>query len=78
MLQHAARKLLAITVLRFADPSAYMLGELEMPILKDPKELIVRVHAASINPIDVKKAGGKSKFAVSEKYDHLLPRTSFP
>lgn len=56
--------MLAITIPRFAGPSAYTLDEVALPVITDASELIIKVHAASINPIDVKKADDKSKFAV--------------
>lgn len=59
--------MLAIIVPRFADPSAYTLSEVDLPTIKESTELIIKVWAASINPIDVKKADGKSKLALSEE-----------
>lgn len=58
--------MLAITVPDFADPSAYTLRKVGLTRITNPTELTIKVHAASINPIDVKKADGKSKFAVTE------------
>lgn len=42
--------------------------DLPKPELKDPKDVIIAVHAGSVNPIDVKYAGGAMKMVVSDSY----------
>ena len=59
--------MLAITVPCFTGPVAYQLSEIDPPTLASTTEMMIRVRAASVNPIDVKKANGKSKFAVKEE-----------
>ena len=51
----------------YAQPASYQLGEVEYPVLTTAKEVIIKAHAASVNPIDVKKANGALKFAVEEQ-----------
>jgi len=58
--------MLAITAPFFTQPTGYELSELEEPIITDPADVIIRVHAAGINPVDVKRANGATKFAINE------------
>ena len=48
--------MLAITAPSHIDPSGYQLSTLPRPVVSDPADVLFRVHAASINPVDVKKA----------------------
>lgn len=63
-----APTMLCITVPTYTDPSKYELSRLPIPALSEPTDVCIEVHAASINPIDVKKASGAFKQAVGEKY----------
>ncbi|EKV16573.1 Alcohol dehydrogenase [Penicillium digitatum PHI26] len=73
--------MLSLSIPSYSKPSGYQLSELAKPEISDPKDVIIRVHAASINPIDVKKADGLLKFAMkdtefvkcTEKYIALKP-----
>lgn len=58
--------MLSLNTLSYSSPLEYQVTELPKPQLDDPKDVMVRVHAASINPIDVKKADGALKFALSD------------
>lgn len=60
--------MLAITVPNFIYPSVYTLSEVDVPSVKEPTDILIRVHGASVNPINVKKADGKSNFAIAEEY----------
>lgn len=51
----------------FTDPSGYQLAQLPQPVVTEPTDVVIQVHAASINPIDVKKAAGALKIAVNEE-----------
>ncbi|KAF2166826.1 hypothetical protein M409DRAFT_66389 [Zasmidium cellare ATCC 36951] len=55
--------MLAITSPTYSDPSGYELSEIPLPKITEPDEVIIRVHAASINPVDVKIASGAFKQA---------------
>jgi NADPH:quinone reductase-like Zn-dependent oxidoreductase len=46
----------AIALTKFCTPSEYNLGTLPVPKITKPDELLIRVHAASVNPADVKLA----------------------
>lgn len=58
--------MLSLNTLSYSSPSAYQVSDLPKPQLDDSKDVMVRVHAASINPIDVKKADGALKLALKD------------
>lgn len=60
--------MLAVTAPSFCEPSAYELSTIPQPVVTEPTNVVFRVHAASINPVDVKKAAGVFKLAVKEKF----------
>lgn len=62
-----AQEMLSITTPSFSDPSSYQLSTLARPVISQPTDVIIKVHAASINPIDVKKAGGAFKLVLSDE-----------
>ena len=63
-----ASDMLAITTPAYSDPSRYELTTVTKPIVSDPTDVMLKVHAASINPVDVKKAAGAFKMALTEQY----------
>ncbi|KAJ5112133.1 hypothetical protein N7532_000178 [Penicillium argentinense] len=60
--------MLSLSIPSYTQPSGYQLSELPNPKLGDAKDVIVKVHAASINPIDVKKASGALKMAIKDAF----------
>lgn len=58
----------AVTASRFTDPSGYELTTVPIPKASSPSDVVVRVRAASVNPVDVKLANGLFKHALPEKY----------
>jgi NADPH:quinone reductase-like Zn-dependent oxidoreductase len=46
----------AIALTKFCKPNEYNLGTLPVPEITKPDELLIRVRAASVNPVDVKMA----------------------
>jgi hypothetical protein len=46
----------AIALTKFCTPAEYNLGTLPVPKITKPDELLIRVRAASVNPVDVKLA----------------------
>ncbi|KAI8240026.1 2-methylene-furan-3-one reductase [Colletotrichum sp. SAR 10_96] len=67
-----ASSMLAITALNYTDPSGYQLSTIPQPVISDPTDVLFRVHAASINPVDVKKAAGIFKLAVKESFPYQI------
>lgn len=61
--------MLAITSPKYSDPSGYELSEITRPTVTKPDDVVVQVHAASINPVDVKIAAGAFKQLLSEPYE---------
>lgn len=58
--------MLSITAPRYTDPSGYELSTVPRPTVTDKTEVVIRVHAASVNPVDVKKAAGVFKLAIKD------------
>jgi NADPH:quinone reductase-like Zn-dependent oxidoreductase len=51
----------AIALPEHCNPSEYGLATIPTPQITRPDEILVRVRAASVNPIDVKLAGSLGK-----------------
>ncbi|CAG8400792.1 unnamed protein product [Penicillium salamii] len=64
--------MLSLNVPAYSDPSGYQLSELAKPELNHPNDVIIKVHAASINPIDVKKADGILKLAIKDSFPYKI------
>jgi NADPH:quinone reductase-like Zn-dependent oxidoreductase len=56
----------SINISSYTDPSRYQLSELPKPELGSADDVIIKVHAASINPIDVKRTAGALKMAMRD------------
>jgi hypothetical protein len=56
----------SINATAYSDPSGYQLSSLPKPDVTDAKDVVIKVHAASINPIDVKKAAGAMKMILKD------------
>jgi NADPH:quinone reductase-like Zn-dependent oxidoreductase len=61
-----AETMLSVTAPTYTDPSRYELSELPRPQITEASDVIIQVHAASINPVDVKKAAGIFKAVIKE------------
>ncbi|KAL2133186.1 hypothetical protein VTI74DRAFT_2794 [Chaetomium olivicolor] len=64
--------MLAITAPTYTDPSRYELSTVPRPTVTEKTDVIIRVHAASVNPVDVKKAAGVFKPAVKEVFPYQI------
>jgi NADPH:quinone reductase-like Zn-dependent oxidoreductase len=51
----------AIALAAYGKPSQYDIATLPTPQITKDNEVLIKVHAASINPIDVKLASGITK-----------------
>jgi NADPH:quinone reductase-like Zn-dependent oxidoreductase len=51
----------------YSTPQGYELGQQPRPEIENVEEVLIKVHAASVNPIDVKMASGAAKMVVSLK-----------
>ena len=59
--------MLSINIPRHTIPDNYELSDVPVPKIDNPKDILIRTHAASINPIDVKKASGASKLVLTDR-----------
>lgn len=46
---------------KYGTPDDYRILELPVPQIKEPDEILIKVHAAALNPADVKLASGAIK-----------------
>lgn len=58
----------AIALAAYGKPSQYDIATLPTPQVTKEDEVLIRVHAAAINPIDVKLAAGEAKIMIKDKY----------
>lgn len=56
----------SLAVDRFGKPESYKILELPVPEIRSPDELLIKVHAASINPVDCQAANGALKMVYPE------------
>lgn len=69
--------MLSINIPKHTTPDQYELGEVPSLVVERPTDILIKVQAASINPIDVKKAAGATKAVLKDRLV-LHPRFSFP
>lgn len=50
------RTMRAIALTKYCKPTEYQLATLPVPTISKPDELLIKVKAAAVNPIDVKMA----------------------
>jgi len=55
-------------VTTYSKPSGYQLSELPKPAIEDEHDVIIKVHAGSVNPVDVKMASGILKQVTPLEY----------
>ena len=72
MASNIPRSMRAVALARHCKPSEYELMTLPTPEISRPDQLLIKVHAASVNPIDVKMASSLGKFMEKSKYAHIL------
>lgn len=59
--------MIAIAVSQFTEPSGYELQHLPRPTIQKDDDVIIKVHAAGVNPFDMKKANGVAKQVLKER-----------
>ncbi|OAA45017.1 Alcohol dehydrogenase superfamily, zinc-type [Metarhizium rileyi] len=62
----------SINITTYSDPSGYKLSSLPKPEVSDPSDVVIQVYAASINPIDVKKAAGAMKMLFKDPFPYKI------
>ena len=61
----------AVVTKKFGPPEVLEIQEVEKPKIKD-NEILVRVHASSVNPVDWKLRGGYMKILLGFKPTKIL------
>ncbi|KAJ5305178.1 uncharacterized protein N7443_004838 [Penicillium atrosanguineum] len=64
--------MLSINIPQHTTPDSYQLSEVPVPKIDSPKDILIKTYAASINPIDVKKASGASKLALKDSFPYKI------
>ncbi|KAL2785764.1 chaperonin 10-like protein [Aspergillus keveii] len=64
--------MLSVGITSHTTPSEYQLLEFSRPEIKDPQDVLIKVHAASVNPIDLKKAEGVFKTALKDSFPYKI------
>jgi NADPH:quinone reductase-like Zn-dependent oxidoreductase len=59
--------MLSINIPKHTTPDQYELGKVPSLTVEHPTDILLKVHAASINPIDVKKAAGATKAVLKDR-----------
>ncbi|GKZ21623.1 hypothetical protein AbraIFM66951_005171 [Aspergillus brasiliensis] len=65
-------EMLSLNISSYSKPSEYEVSKLPSPTLTNSKDVMVKVYAASINPIDVKKADGALKLALKDPFPYKI------
>ncbi|OQE12843.1 hypothetical protein PENFLA_c061G09408 [Penicillium flavigenum] len=64
--------MLSINIPKHTTPDQYELGEVPALAVEQPTDILIKVHAASINPIDVKKASGATKMVLKDSFPYKI------
>ncbi|KAF4768644.1 hypothetical protein N7455_000102 [Penicillium solitum] len=64
--------MLSINIPKHTTPDQYELGEVPSLAVERPTDILIKVHAASINPIDVKKASGATKMVLKDSFPYKI------
>ncbi|KAK9324813.1 chaperonin 10-like protein [Lipomyces orientalis] len=58
----------AVTFNKYTKPNGFVLADLPKPTIERPEDVLIKVYAASINPVDVKRAFGILRIFDPEKF----------
>lgn len=61
----------AAVIRRYGNPNVFQIEEVDLPQIK-PEQMVVKVHAASINPIDWKTRQGMLKLLTGKQFPMIL------
>ncbi|RDW94299.1 hypothetical protein BP5796_00062 [Coleophoma crateriformis] len=62
----------AIALTQYSKPSDYDFATLPTPEIQDPTEVLIKVYAASVNPVDVKMASGIAKAMSKDSFPYKI------
>ncbi|POM79076.1 Alcohol dehydrogenase [Phytophthora palmivora] len=57
---------------KYGGPAVMQTGEQPDPELRGPKDVVVKVHAVALNPIDYKRRQGVLKMLLQETWPHIV------
>ncbi|KAK9494403.1 chaperonin 10-like protein [Lipomyces doorenjongii] len=58
----------AVTFNKYTKPDGFVLADLPKPTIERPEDVLIKVYAASINPVDVKRGNGTLRIFDPEKF----------
>ncbi len=58
----------SLAIPKYSTPDKYEIIDLPTPAIASPDHVQIKVHAASINPVDVKLASGMAKMFETAKF----------
>lgn len=58
----------SLAIPKYSSPDQYEIIDLPAPAITSPDHVQIKVHAASINPVDVKLASGLAKMFETAKF----------
>ncbi|ESZ95429.1 hypothetical protein SBOR_4170 [Sclerotinia borealis F-4128] len=64
--------MLALALYKFGKPDTYNIATIPIPKITDQNDVLIKVEAASVNPIDVKMASGFAKMMFDVKFPYLM------
>lgn len=67
--------MLSVTTGEYATPASYELTEHPLPSIDNPEDIVIKVHAASINPVDGKVAAGALKQVLKHECVNVISAT---
>lgn len=65
-------EMLSLTALRYTTPSNFTLSRLPIPTLSSPTDVLIKIHATSINPGEIRRAKGQLKVFETVTFPHQL------
>ncbi|CAH0518060.1 unnamed protein product [Peronospora belbahrii] len=57
---------------KYGDATVMQTGEQPIPELRGPKDVVIKVHAAALNPIDYKRRQGVLKMLLQQTWPHIV------
>lgn len=67
----SSEDMLSICIPSYAKPSGYGLAKFPKPVVDADTDVVIKSYAASINPIDTKKADGVMKMIVKDRLENI-------
>jgi len=67
-----AASMLSLTAPRYTSPSNFTLSHLPTPTIFSPTDVLIKIHATSVNPGDLRRAAGQFKAFCSTTFPHKL------